>query len=198
MNVLPILTCQCPRCAEPNIHSHVCGHCLSQPPAFDQVFCPYEYRPPLKDLIHSWKKHSNVLGTEQIIQQLLGKLNGQQFDAVVPVPYHWQKLLRRGHNPVRNLSRVLAKQLSAPLLDAVKRVKKGQDQQGLDRKARLKNLRQAFKVDKRQQKYLQGKNILLIDDVITTGATCNRISQLLKRAGAKSVVVGCLARTPPR
>ncbi len=198
MDALPILACQCPRCAEPNVHSQVCGHCLSQPPAFDHVICPFEYRPPLKALIHKWKNHTNVLGPEQLIQQLLEKLNGQQFDVVVPVPYHWQKLLRRGHNPVRNLSRVLAKQMSTPMVDAIKRVKKGHDQQGLDRKARLKNLRQAFKVDKNQRKQLQGKNILLIDDVLTTGATCNRISQLLKRAGAKSVTVGCLARTPPR
>lgn len=192
---LPILGLQCPRCAEPNVHGELCGHCLSLPPAFDGVICPFEYKRPVNQLIHKWKHHVHTLGPEQLILRLGHQLEEGHYDFVVPVPYHWRKLLKRGHNPVRNLSRKLAKQLSTPLLDAVTRVKKGQDQRGLDRKSRLKNLKKAFSVDKNKIETLKGKNILLVDDVVTTGATCNAISLLLKRAGAKSVMVGCLART---
>ncbi len=140
----------------------------------------------------------HALGPEQLAMQLSHQLKASQFDYVVPVPYHWRKLLRRGHNPVRNLSRKIAKQLSTPLLDAVKRVEKGLDQKGLDRRSRLKNLKKAFALNQDKIKTLKGKNILLIDDVLTTGATCHAISLLLKRSGAKSVMVGCLARTAPR
>jgi ComF family protein len=192
---LPLLTQQCPRCAEPNVHGEVCGHCLSLPPAFDGVICPYEYKVPVNQLIHQWKHHAHTLGPELLSQQLFNKLEATQFDYVVPVPYHWIKLLKRGHNPVRNLSRQLAKQSSTPLLDAITRVEKGQEQRGLNRKSRLKNLKKAFAFNKKKQEVVRGKNILLVDDVLTTGATCNAISLLLKRAGAKSVMVGCLART---
>ena len=162
------------------------------------MVCPFEYKRPVNQLIHSWKHHVHTLGPEQLALRLCLQLEDGHYDYVVPVPYHWRKLLKRGHNPVRNLSRTLAKGLSTPLLDAVKRVKKGQDQRGLDRKSRLINLKKAFSLNKNKMKMLKGKNILLIDDVLTTGATCNAISLLLKRAGAKSVIVGCLARTAPK
>ena len=162
------------------------------------MICPYEYKRPIDQLIHQWKNHVHTLGPEQLALQLVNQLEAAQFDYVIPVPYHWRKLLRRGHNPVRNLSRKLAKKLSTPLLDAIKRVEKGLDQRGLDRKSRRKNLKKTFALNKNKIEQLKGKNILLIDDVLTTGATCHAISLLLKRSGAKSVVVGCLARTAPK
>ncbi len=198
MAVLPILGQHCPRCAEPNHHGQLCGHCLKYAPAFDGVVAAFEYRPPISDLIHSWKAREHTHGIEMLMQSLVDNLACQQFDFIVPVPYHWQKLLKRGHNPVRSLSKYLSKRLNNPLLDTITRIKPGIDQQGLARKKRLNNLRGVFALHEKYKTQLQHKNILLVDDVVTTGATCNHISKLLKAAGAHSITVACLARTPAK
>ncbi len=198
MAAMPILGVHCPLCSEPNQHGQVCGHCIKLTPAFNGVICPFEYRPPLSNLIHHWKDHEQTLGIEQLIQCLADNLQMQSFDWLIPVPYYWGKLMLRGHNPVRELSKKLSQQLNTPILDAIKRIKPGHSQQGLSRQQRLSNLKQLFTLTEKCKTQLQHKNILLVDDVLTTGATCNHISKLLKVAGAHSVTVACLARTPTK
>ena len=198
LDALPTLGQHCPKCREPNHHGQLCGHCLQQPPAFDEVFCPFAYQPPLRDLIHRWKNRAHTPGVELLVQRLVDSLSEHSFDLIIPVPYYWGKLLKRGHNPVRALAKQLNRQLQTPLMDAVIRVKPGQAQQGLDRKQRLKNLRGVFKLKPKYRPKLRHKNILLVDDVVTTGATCNHISKLLKVAGAQSITLACLARTPAK
>ncbi|MEY8264268.1 MAG: ComF family protein [Bermanella sp.] len=194
---LPTLGQHCPKCSEPNHHGQLCGHCLQQPPAFDEVICPFVFQPPISDLIHRWKKRPHALGVELLVQRLLASLSEHEFDAVMAVPYYWKKLLWRGHNPVRKLAKQISKQLHTPLLDAISRSQSGHAQRGLGRKQRLKNLRGVFALKPKYKAQLRHKNILLVDDVVTTGATCNHISKLLKAAGAQSTTLACLARTAP-
>ncbi len=198
LDALPLLGQHCPKCSAPNHHGQLCGHCLSVPPAFDEVLCPFEYQPPISDLIHSWKSRQHTQGVEVLIQRLIETLSTHDFDVIIPVPYHWQKLLKRGQNPVRTLAKQLSKQLHTPLLDAVIRTKLGIAQQGLDRKKRITNLHGVFDLKPRKRLSFKHKNILLVDDVVTTGTTCNHISKLLKGAGAHSVTIACLARTPAK
>jgi len=198
LDALPTLGQHCPKCSEPNHHGQLCGHCLKNPPAFDEVFCPFAYQPPLSDLIHRWKNRPHTLGVELLVQRLVDDLSEHTFDRVIPVPYYWGKLLKRGHNPVRALAKQISQQLHTPLMDAVRRIKSGHDQQGLDRKQRLQNLRGIFELKTKYKPQLRHNNILLVDDVVTTGATCNHISKLLKAAGAQSITLACLARTPAK
>jgi ComF family protein len=198
LDALPLLGQHCPKCSEPNHHGQLCGHCLSTAPAFDEVLCPFEYQPPISDLIHRWKNRQHTQGIEILIQRLTQTLSTHNFDYIVPVPYHWKKLLLRGQNPVRTLAKQLSKQLHTPLIDAVIRTKLGIPQQGLDRKKRIANLHGAFALIPNKRLSLKHKNIVLVDDVVTTGTTCNHISKLLKSAGAHSVTLACLARTPAK
>jgi ComF family protein len=198
LDALPLLGQHCPKCSEPNHHGQLCGHCLSTAPAFDEVLCPFEYQHPISDLIHRWKNRQYTQGIEILIQRLTQTLSTHNFDYIVPVPYHWKKLLLRGQNPVRTLAKQLSKQLHTPLIDAVIRTKLGIPQQGLDRKKRIANLHGAFALIPNKRLSLKHKNIVLVDDVVTTGTTCNHISKLLKSAGAHSVTLACLARTPAK
>ena len=197
INALPELGVHCPKCAEPNRHGEVCGHCLSRPPAFDFVICPYRYAGPIKRLIAKFKHKPSLVGSDVLYQILARQLTDHQFDYIIPTPYHWQRLLLRGHNPVRELAVWLSRHLNTPLLDGLTRIKSQNSQKELNRKYRLKNLHGAFSLNLNVNKLtIQDANILLIDDVLTTGATAHSAALTLRRAGAKSVCIACLARTP--
>jgi len=188
---------QCPRCAEPNHHGEVCGYCIKSRPAFDQVLCPYVYSGQISQLLHAYKQKPKSKGGGALLAGLLNILNDFEFDLVVPIPYHWRRLMQRGHNPVRELSHAVAQATNTPLLDGLVRETSQHSQQGLDRQQRLRNLHGAFVIHpKLDPALLSGKHVLLVDDVVTTGATCNSASQTLKQAGATSITIACLARTP--
>lgn len=195
LDTLPTLGLHCPRCAEPNHHGLVCGVCLQHPPAFDAVCCPYLFKGPITQIIHNIKHSTKVKGLREIESQLIHLLAQHDFDAIIPLPYHWLKLLRRGHSPTHTISRHLAKQLQVPIIHGLKRSKATQSQQGLDKPQRQRNMRKAF-APTGQSPSLKGLNLLLVDDVLTTGATAHAAALELKRLGAKSVILGCLARTP--
>ena len=115
------------------------------------------------------------------------------FDLIIPVPLHWQRLLKRGYNQSQLLARFLAKKINLPLAPSVLvRTKNTPPQVGLSRNQREKNLKKAFLVKK--PSLVEGKKLLLIDDVITTGATIEEASRTLKRAGAELVGVLAFAR----
>jgi ComF family protein len=198
LQALPLLTTQCPCCAEPNVHGQLCGHCLKHPPAFDVVFCPYILMEPISIVITQFKRHAAQKNIHLLIHSLSTLLDDHHFDYIIPLPYHWHRLIRRGHNPVRTICKQLARETNFPLMDGLKRIRSQHSQKGLNRRQRLSNLSRAFVVRPHlSQSIFAGKNLLLVDDVLTTGATCNSAALTLKKAGAKSVCVACLARTPP-
>ena len=109
-------------------------------------------------------------------------------DLVVPVPLGEKRLKRRGFNQAQMLAEDIAKHFSFELnVTAVVRSKNTDTQTSMTRAQRLENVKGAFSITDKQQ--VRGKNILLIDDIVTTGATCDEISTILKRAGAKNVYV---------
>lgn len=193
---LPRLGQHCPQCAEPNHHGHICGECLKKPPAFDRAICPFLFQGPTAGLIQKLKRKSKVLGLECLQSNLSEHLQSFEFDAVVPVPYHWKKLIWRGHNPTGQLASSLSKAINTPLLTGLTRIKATRSQQNLDKSQRQSNVRRAFRCSPRFTQQIKGKNILLVDDVLTTGSTCHACALLLKKHGVKSVTLACLARTP--
>lgn len=120
----------------------------------------------------------------------------QHFDVIVPMPLHWRKRLERGFNQSELLARFVAKRSGIPIAKSLYRKKGTDPQAGLTRAQRRTNVAGAFEVKRRHE--VDGRHVLLIDDVLTTGATASACSAVLKRAGAKRVTVLTLARADRR
>jgi ComF family protein len=116
-------------------------------------------------------------------------------DTVVPVPLHWRRLWARRFNQSAMLADVVAKQSGRPAVyDALKRVKPTVQQVGLTRAQRAENIQGAFRVSTGGRAAIAGRRLVLIDDVLTTGATVEGCTRALMRAGAASVDVLTFAR----
>ncbi len=118
------------------------------------------------------------------------------YDAVVAVPLYWRRRWTRGFNQAELLARHVAKRRGIPLLSALRRKRATATQAGLASAGRRRNVAGAFVLKPNQN--LAGKKILLIDDVMTTGATASACASVLKRGGAKSVSLLTLARVDRR
>lgn len=188
---LPRLSLACPLCAEPNEHGHICGQCLKEPPDFQRVLIPYRYEFPINHLLKGWKfRHQRQ--HDWLIHTLAKHLQEHRFDAITPIPSHWRRRLWRGRDHSLEIAKVLAEQLELPIIQALARSSATPSQRGLDKVQRQRNLRSAFTLNSS----MKGLNILLVDDVMTTGSTVNMASKALQKGQPKSITVACIARTP--
>lgn len=117
-------------------------------------------------------------------------------EGVVAVPLHWWRHWRRGYNQSEEIAARLAQRLGLPLLHPLKRVKPTPKLPGRSRLERNEILRGAF--ESRGRKPLNGQDVILVDDVLTTGATCGAAARILKKAGARRVLAVVLARAEGR
>jgi ComF family protein len=113
-------------------------------------------------------------------------------DAIVPVPMHWRRRWQRGVNHTETMAAELGHRLEVPVRRALRRVIPTAPQGGLSAPARRRNLRGAFRL--RFGTNLTGKRVLLIDDIVTTGATCIEAARVLREAGAAKVTVAAISR----
>jgi ComF family protein len=118
----------------------------------------------------------------------------ERFDVVTPVPLHWRKHWQRGFNQADLLAAQVAKRRKIALLRCLRRKKPTEVQASLAVAGRRRNVAGAFEI----RADVRGKRVLLIDDVMTTGATASACATVLKRAGAKSVSLATLARVDRR
>lgn len=199
---LPWLIDQCDRCALPMPMSGLtCGACNRHPPAFNEVIAPWLYDFPIDALVTRFK-HQGKWPLGRLLAELLGETLQHRFndglrrpDCLIPVPLAKKRLRQRGFNQAAMLANWLGARLGLPVEERViRRVKETPSQQGLDAKARRRNLASAFAL--KDATAIIGKHLALIDDVLTTGSTANALAELLLKAGAQSVDVYCLARTP--
>jgi ComF family protein len=120
------------------------------------------------------------------------RLRLEEWDGLVPVPLHWSRRWRRGFNQAEILARAVGRRQGLPVLGrTLRRVRATPPQQG-DYAARRRNVRHAFAVQRPRR--VEGRRLLLVDDVFTTGATANACARALRRAGAAAVGVLTLAR----
>ena len=174
-----------------------CGLCRRGVSGFDAAYSFGFYEGELRELIHLFK-----YGRVQTLAKSLGKLlalalpRDQRFDLIVPMPLHWRRRWSRGFNQADLLSREIGRRTSIPVKNAVRRVRSTTTQAGLTNAKRRANVSGAFRVRRRGS--LHGQRILLIDDVMTTGATAASCARALKRAGAKQVTLLTLARVDRR
>lgn len=190
--MLPYVGPSCGFCARPlpSGHAPVCGECLKKRPPFKRAFSFGRYEGTLRDAIHSLK-FQPVKRLAKPLGMLMSGFDYPPFDGVVPVPLSPGGLRERGFNQSLLIARVLASLRGAPLMAGLLYKKKETPPQvSLSRSARLENLKGAFGVRGK----LRGERLLLVDDVITTGATASECSRILLRAGAGEVYVASLAR----
>ncbi len=171
----------------------VCAACRSGLRGFDSAASFGAYEGTLRTLIHLFK----YAGMKPLVKPLGRYLEraipvDSGFDIVVPVPLHWRKRWKRGFNQAELLAREVAGRRGFQMVRALRRVKASDAQAGLSKTARRSNVQGAFQV--RQSPTLAGQRVLLVDDVMTTGATAGACARALKRAGAKSVALLTLAR----
>ena len=174
-----------------------CAMCRGGLTGFDAAFSYGEYEGPLRKLIHEFK-YGGITPLASELGPLLSQAlpREQRFDAIVPMPLHWRKRLERGFNQSELLARFLSRRTGIPVLNALKRRKPTAPQAGLTRAQRRTNVAGAFEASRRNR--IDGRHVLLIDDVLTTGATASACAAVLKRAGARRVTVLTLARADRR
>lgn len=177
-----------------------CARCRRRPPAYRRARAYALYRAeaandPLRIGLHRFKYGRDV-GLAGVLGDLLSAaapLRAGDYDAVVPVPLHLDRLRWRGFNQSLLLARRLAPRAAAPITSRLLcRVRPTAPQVALDEKARTANVAGAFAVTDGAQ--VRRRRLLLVDDVLTTGATAEACSRALLRAGAASVDVVVLAR----
>jgi ComF family protein len=124
----------------------------------------------------------------------------QSFDVIVPMPLHWRKRWQRGFNQSELLAREIGRRTNTPVQNALRRVRGTVSQAGLTSAKRRENVSGAFQASRRakHRKALDGHSVLLIDDVMTTGATAASCARALKRGGARQVTLLTLARADRR
>lgn len=187
---------RCPQCALPNTRGELCGICLQHAPAFDQTLTVFRYAYPLDRLLHQFKYHQQLPWGALLAQAWLSRLPvlpaSQQPPVLVAMPMHLNRIKQRGFNHALELARHLQKQWQIPLrIDSCERLIDTPAQAAMDMKTRTRNLRGAFATSQRWQ----GQHVMIVDDVMTTGASMHALAKVFKQAGAAQVTALVLART---
>ncbi|MBI4891080.1 MAG: ComF family protein [Acidobacteria bacterium] len=171
----------------------LCRLCAAGVTNFEGAYSCGGYDGAMRDLIHLYK-YRRVRPLAAHFGKLMARAypRDQVVDALVPVPMHWRKRLRRGFDQTRALARELSRRTGIPVLRALKKKRHTEAQAGLSRAKRRMNVTGVFQA--RASVEVRGLHVLLIDDVFTTGATINAAAAALKRAGAARVSVLTLAR----
>ena len=191
----------CPLCGVPFAGAggdHCCGACLTYPPHYDLARSHFLYEGAIRDLIHSFKYNQQTQLRYPLALLALEGVSGLAAHAphiIVPVPLHRSRLRQRGFNQAVLLGKVLSQQMSLPMLpDALVRTRPTEPQINLSATERRLNVKGAFSVGRTGS--VDGKRVLLLDDVMTTGSTMDECARELKKAGAEAVFATAIARAP--
>lgn len=177
----------CPRCSLESPAGAVCGRCLSQPPHFDATVAALGYAFPADALVHALKFRGE-LALAPLLSALLKERIREKADCIVPVPLSAQRLRERGYNQAVEIARHLGGRLE---VESCARERDAPPQAGLDREARRRNVRGAFRCNRS----FAGERVAVVDDVMTTGATLDELARALKAAGAATVSNWVVCRT---
>jgi ComF family protein len=176
-----------------------CALCRNGLRGFDAAYCYGAYEGALRELVQLYK-YGKVRTLAKPLGALLvsGLPLDERFDYVIPTPLHWLKQWRRGFNQSGLLAGEIARRRGLVLLNALRRVRSTAVQAGLSNTARRRNVTGAFRARSSCAAQLEGKRVLLVDDVMTTGSTGAACALALKRAGASRVALLTLARVDRR
>jgi ComF family protein len=172
-----------------------CALCRNGLRGFDAAYCFGAYEGRLREWIHLFK-YGRVRTLAKPLAGLLAAAvpRTECFDAIVAVPLHWRKRWQRGFNQSELLARGLARKWGLPVVNALRRRRSTSAQAGLTNAGRRKNVAAAFA----SRRKIEGQRILLIDDVLTTGATAAACARALRNAGAVRIAIATVARVDRR
>lgn len=189
---------RCQTCALPVLGGvRQCGECVLNPPPLDACLTAVGYDFPWQDLVMDFKFH-DVPGWATLFALLLKSMPGVEAalasaDLLLPVPLSRLRLKQRGYNQALVLARAL--EPGKTRADMLLRIKDSPAQSLLDRAARLNEVKDAFAVDPLLAAHIRGKKIVLVDDVMTSGATLYAAARAVRAAGASHICGLVLART---
>ncbi len=167
-----------------------CPNCYTVPYYFDRAYSCFEYEGTGKELIHKMKYEGKPELGRLLARFMHQRLRHEdiQAEAIIPVPIHPNKYSKRGFNQAYIIAQHLREYIKLPVLDCIKRVKETKEQYNLDKYQRSINVIDAFSIEMLYNinKY---NNVLLLDDIYTTGSTVNECSRILKNHGVKAVYV---------
>src|SRR5690242_14683137 len=170
---------------------------IADPPAYHRARAAVRYDDVARALIHAYK-YGDRLDLAPLIGGWMTRAGRELFaeaDALVPVPLHWRRLWARRFNQSATLARAISTGAGVPVIDdALQRVRPTAQQVGLSKPARAENVQGAFRVTADGKARVTGRRLILIDDVLTSGATSDTCARALLRAGAKQVDVLVFAR----
>jgi competence protein ComFC len=185
-----------------------CSNCDGRRMAFDFAISGFKAAGPLRELVHHFKYSGDLTLRGVLAEALIRTLSEPRLApedlsawVLVPVPLHWLREMRRGFNQSWELCRELSARTGIPTAQIIRRKRLTSTQARLNRHERLENLRGVFALRRSfplsgwRRLDIRGKKVLLVDDVLTTGATAHECAKVLKReAGAEKVVVITAAR----
>jgi ComF family protein len=191
----------CRRCAMPVPDlpnaQETCAHCRAHKPAFAGARTLGVYDGPLRDAVLRSKHHGYESLAMQLGRLLAQRIDQERFDpwpeAIAPVPMYWLKRVWRKANPAETLAHSVARELRLPCIADLVRCRRWLAKQHLlPRTERQKNVQGAFSLGWGFD--IRGATLLVVDDVVTTGATANAVARSLRKAGAANVYVAAIAR----
>jgi len=201
---LPRNQAPCPRCALPSAGRtstatlKCCTDCQQHRFYFAKTHAPFLMQAGIRDLIHLWKfQHQTQLSpllASLFIREAFTPADLPRSLVLIPIPTQWRRQLQRGFDHTRVLAQAIAATYphSLTVKPWLRHTRSGATQHRLNRSARWHNQHERFAVNAR----IQGCQVVLLDDVMTTGATVNAAAAACLKAGAKQVKVWCFARTP--
>ncbi len=175
----------------------LCGPCLAEPPPWQRARSVFRYDEATRRLMTGFKFHDQTHAAPAFGRWMAraGAELLAEAELIAPVPLHWLRLFQRRYNQASLLAHALGGEAGVPVIpDLLVRRKRTPPQTKLNQKARMRNVAGAFAIKPGLEKRLEGRRIVLIDDVLTTGATVAACAITLRRAGAAAVDVLTVAR----
>lgn len=177
----------CRECGEV-LSGNVCQGCGKKAPPSLCAYSAFEYGGVIRELVHRFKFDGTYALSKWMAEEMLcalGPGSESRYTLIVPVPMHPFRRMLRGYNQAEKLGKSLSRRLGLPLSKALKRVRLTRSQVSLSTHERRQNLKNAFRVAGQ----VKGENILLVDDVRTTGSTVSECARTLLASGCESVTV---------
>lgn len=183
---------KCPVCGRKTPRNEICLECKQRPPIFEKALSPIVYDDGGRDLVLKFKNGNGYL-KEYFADLIADELFFFPIpECIVYVPMTKAAERKRGYNQSKILAEAISKRTDTPLIkDTVVKIKSTTGQKELGRKEREKNLAGSFKVVKHDE--IKGKAVLLVDDILTTGATADEVAKCLLKAGAEKVYLATIA-----